>query len=126
VNLLARILGLGHLTAVVADVVALLVFVTIGLATHHGGISAGAYARDALAFCGCWLLAGGAFDLYKRPSVRAFLGTWIVGVTAGVLVRALVRWHIDGGDAVFLAIALGFTLLFVVVARIAAGLVVRT
>jgi Protein of unknown function (DUF3054) len=116
-----RILQPAHGTAVAADVVALLVFVTIGLLTHHGDVSAVDYARDAIPLVGCWLLAGGAFDLYKRPRPKALLGTWLVGVTAGVLVRALVRLHIDGGDAVFLAVALCFTLLFVVVFRFAAG-----
>ena len=122
-SLLARVLRLDQLTAVVADLVALLVFVTIGLVNHHGGISAADYARDAIPLCGCWLLAGGAFDLYKQPRLRALVGTWLVGITAGVLVRALVRWHVDGGDAVFLAVGLCFTLLFVVVARIAASFV---
>jgi len=116
-----RILRLGHRTAVITDVLALLVFVTIGLLTHHGGLSALDFIRDAIPITGGWLLAGGAFDLYKRPRVRALLGTWLAGVTAGVLVRALLRWHIDGGDAVFLAVALCFTLLFVVAARIAAS-----
>ena len=120
-TLFARVLSPSHLTAVGADVVALLAFVTIGLVNHHGGISAAGYARDAIPLVGCWLLAGGAFDLYKRPRLRALLETWLVGVTAGVLVRALVRRHIDGGDAVFLAVALCFTLLFVVVGRIAAS-----
>ena len=122
-RLLARILLPSHLAAVAADVVALLVFVTIGLFNHHGGVSAGDYARDALPLVGCWLLAGGAFDLYKRPRVRALLATWLVGVTAGVLLRALLRWHVDGGDAVFLAVALCFTLLFVAVVRIAVSFV---
>jgi Protein of unknown function (DUF3054) len=121
VTLFARVLSLGHLTAVGADLLALLAFVTIGLVNHHGGISAANYARDAIQLVGCWLLAGGAFDLYKRPRLRALLETWLVGVTAGVLVRALVRWHIDGGDAVFLAVGLCFTLLFVVVVRVAAS-----
>jgi len=122
-RLLARILLPSHLAAVAADVVALLIFVTIGLFNHHGGVSAANYARDALPLVGCWLLAGGAFDLYKRPRVRALLATWLVGVTAGVLLRALLRWHIDGGDAVFLAVALCFTLLFVAVVRIAVSFV---
>jgi hypothetical protein len=116
-----RILQLGHVTAVATDVLALVVFVFIGLLTHHGGLSATGFARDALSIAGCWLLAGATFDLYKRPRLRALLATWVTGVTAGVLVRALVRRHIDGGDAVFLVVALCFTLLFVVVARTAAS-----
>jgi Protein of unknown function (DUF3054) len=112
-----RILQLGHFTALLSDVVALLVFVTIGLLTHHGDLTWGGYARDAIPIVGCWLLAAGAFDLYKRPRPSAFIATWLVGVTAGVIVRSIVRLHLDGGDGVFLLVALGFTLLFVVVAR---------
>jgi hypothetical protein len=122
-SIVARILSLDHLTAVVTDLVALLVFVAVGLVNHEGGISAAEYARTAAPLAGCWLLAGGAFDLYRRPRPRALLATWLAGITAGVLVRALVRWHVDGGDAVFLAVGLCFTLLFVVVARIAASFV---
>jgi hypothetical protein len=116
-----RILQLGHRTAVAADVLALLLFVVVGLVTHHGGLSATEFARDAIPIAGCWLLAGGAFDLYRRPRLRALLATWVTGVTAGVLIRALLRLHLDGGDGVFLVVALCFTLLFVGAARAAAS-----
>ncbi len=115
------ILELNHRTAVAADMLALFAFVTVGLFNHHGGVSATGYARDILPIAGCWLLAAGAFDLYKRPRWRALLATWLVGVTAGVLVRALVRWRLDGGDAVFLPVALCFSLLFVLAFRAVAS-----
>jgi len=116
-----RILGLGHRTAVSADLVALVAFVTIGLLDHRGGLSAAGYARDALPLAACWLLAAGTFDLYKRPRTRALLGTWLLGVTGGVLVRALVLRRLDGDDGVFLLVALCFTLLFVLAFRTAAS-----
>jgi hypothetical protein len=112
-----HILKLSHRTAVVADVLALIAFVTVGLWNHKGGLSASGYARDVLPIGGCWLVAAGAFDLYKRPRWRALLATWLVGVTAGVLVRALVLWRVEGDDAVFLAVALCFSLLFVLAFR---------
>ena len=118
------IFQLRHRSAVAADMLALLAFVTVGLFNHHGGVSATGYARDILPIAGCWLLAAGAFDLYKRPRRRALVATWLVGVTAGVLVRALVRWRLDGGDAVFLPVALCFSLLFVLAFRFAARLLV--
>jgi hypothetical protein len=121
VTVSVRIFSLGHLTAVAADVVALLVFVGVGLLNHQGGITAWDFLRDAVPFIGCWLLAGGAFDLYKRPRAGALVGTWLVGVTGGVLLRALAHWHIEGDDAVFLAVALCFALVFVLAARIAAS-----
>ena len=103
--------------------VALLVFVAVGLVTHHGDVSAVDYVRDALALAGCWLLAAGTFDLYRHPRPRAFAATWLTGITAGVLVRALLRLHLDGGDGVFLLVALCFTLAFVVAARLSVSLV---
>jgi len=111
------ILRLGHLPAVGADVGALLAFVTLGLLNHRGGLSATGYARDALPLVGCWLVAAGAFDLYRRPRLRALLGTWLVGVGAAVAIRTLVLWPPEADDAVFLAVALGFTLLLVLAAR---------
>src|SRR5690349_11667174 len=99
-----RILRLEHRTAVTSDVLALLVFVTVGLLNHHGGLSATGYARDALPIVGCWLVAAGAFDLYKRPRWKALLGTWLAGVVAGVAIRTLMLWHVEGDDAVFLGV----------------------
>jgi len=118
-----RILRLPHLTAVATDVAALIVFVTIGLFAHHGGVTAGGYARTALPLVACWLVAGGAFDLYRRPRLGALALTWACAVPVAVAIRALVVWHAETGDAVFLGVALCFTALFVLVARTAvAGL----
>jgi hypothetical protein len=115
-----RILTLPHRAAVAVDLLALVAFVTVGLVNHHGGLSATGYARDLLPIAACWLLAAGAFDLYRRPRLRALLATWLLGVVAGILVRALVLWTLDSNDGVFLAVALAFTLLFVVTFRAAA------
>jgi hypothetical protein len=116
-----RILELPHRTAVAADLLALAAFVTIGLINHHGGLSATGYARDLLPIGGCWLLAAGAFDLYKRPRPSALLATWLVGVPAGIGVRALILFRLDANDGVFLAVALAFSLLFVLSFRAAAA-----
>jgi hypothetical protein len=118
------IFQLSHRAAVTADMLAIVAFVTVGLINHKGGLSASGYARDVLPIGGCWLVAAGPFDLYKHPRWRALLATWLVGVTAGVLVRALVRWRLDGDDAVFLPVALCFSLLFVLAFRFAARLLV--
>lgn len=105
--------------AVAADAVAIVVFVTIGLASHGKSISAAGYARDALPLLGCWFAAALAFRLYVRPSRRALLGTWLAGIAAGVGVRALVVDDASGEQLTFLGVALAFTLLFVLVARAA-------
>ena len=121
---MSRLLHLPRRTAVAADLLGLLAFVTVGLLNHHGGLSATGYARDLLPIAGCWLVAAGAFDLYNRASRPALLKTWLAGVTTGVAIRQLVLWRVDGGDAVFLAVALIFTLLFVLAFRAAASFLV--
>jgi len=118
-----RILQLPHVRAVVTDVLALLAFVVVGLLNHHGGVTGVDFARDAVPIVGCWLLAAGTFDLYRRPTPRALLETWLVGVGAGVVIRTLLVWHAETDDAVFLGVALCFTLLFVVAARTAVSFV---
>ena len=104
--------------APVADAVALVLFVTVGLFSHHGGVSLTGYARDALPLLACWFAAAAFFGLYRRPTRRAFLLTWVVGVTAGILVRQLVVWSFHADDLVFLVVALTFTLLFVLGGRV--------
>ena len=110
----------------VSDAAALVVFAVVGLLSHHGAVSARGLARDALPLLGCWFAAALAFRLYQRPSVARLLATWAVGITTGVLVRALVLGHtLNGHEAAFLGVALVFTLLFVVALRIAVAAVPR-
>jgi hypothetical protein len=109
---------------VVADAVAIVAFATVGLLSHDHALSATGYARDALPVLGGWYAAALVFGAYRRPSRRTLLATWAAGVTAGILARALVLGReLDGGQAVFLGIALAFTLLFVLAARSALRLV---
>lgn len=88
----------------IADAIALAVFVVIGVLTH--GSSVTALVRDLLIFLGCWFAAALA--------LRRLLPTWLVGVTAAVLIRAAFVGHFA---ADFYGIALAFTLLFVLAAR---------
>jgi hypothetical protein len=91
----------------ITDALAILVFVTIGLLSHHGGVSVAGYARDALPFLGCWFGAALLFRLYSRPEWWRLAATWAVGVPAAVLVRALVLGrHLGGSEAAFLAVSL--------------------
>jgi hypothetical protein len=103
-----------------ADAVGIVAFATLGLAMHDEALSPAGYARDVLPLIAGWYGAALAFGAYRRPSWRTLLATWIVGIPAGILLRALVLGReLDSDQAVFLAIALAFTLLFVVGARAA-------
>jgi 4-amino-4-deoxy-L-arabinose transferase-like glycosyltransferase len=91
----------------VSDAVAILIFVTIGLLSHHGGVSLRGYARDALPFLAGWYAAAFAFRLYSRPGLWRLGATWAVGVPLGVLIRALALGRsLDGKEAAFLAVSL--------------------
>ena len=110
--------------AAASDAAAIAVFAVVGLLSHHASPSA--FARDALPLLGGWFAAALATRLYARPSVLRLLVTWAAGITAGVLVRALILGrHLDGHQAAFLATSLVFTLLFVVVLRAAAATLAR-
>jgi hypothetical protein len=101
-----------------ADAVAIVLFAAIGQLSHHGGVSLAGFARDALPLLGGWFLAAAAFGLYTRGGRRAFVLTWLVGVTAGVAVRALVLGRsLNGHEAAFLVTSLVFTLVLVLACR---------
>lgn len=91
-----------------ADAVALLVFVAIGVATHEA--SATAFVRDLLCFELAWFAV--AHVTHGR-----FLPTWPVAPTLAVAVRAAFVGHFS---LAFYGVALGFTALFVLLTRAAA------
>jgi hypothetical protein len=106
----------------ITDAVAILVFATVGLISHHKGLSLRGYARDALPILAGWFGAAILFRMYRTHRGTRVLATWLVGVTAGVLARALILGHsLNGKEATFLAVALVFVLLFVYLLRSAAG-----
>ncbi|HKT44953.1 MAG TPA: DUF3054 family protein [Gaiellaceae bacterium] len=98
---------------VVGDAVALVVFVAVGVATH--GASAGAFGRDVACIVGGWFAAALALRLYRRGGWRRLVATWLLGVTAGIAVRAAVVGHFAVD---FYAVALAFTALFLLGARL--------
>ena len=91
---------------------ALVAFTVVGVLTH--GASVGALFRDLALFLGCWFAVAVALKLYRRPSRARLLATWLVGISAAVLIRAAIVGHFA---ADFYGVALGFTLLFVLSGR---------
>jgi Protein of unknown function (DUF3054) len=90
-----------------SDAAAILVFVTIGLLSHHDDVSLRGYARDALPFLGCWFAAALVFRLYSAGGPRRLAATWAAGVPAAVLLRALVLGRPLGGrELAFLIVSL--------------------
>lgn len=94
------------------DAAALLVFVVVGVLRH--GASAGAFVRDLLCILGGWFAAALVFRLYQRGTWWRLGGTWLVGISAGVLLRAVIVGHVAYD---FWGVALAFTALFVLAGR---------
>jgi hypothetical protein len=115
-----------RLRTAIADALAILVFVTIGLLSHHGDLSLRGYVRDALPFFGCWFGAALLFRLYTRPGWWRLAATWAVGVPAAVLVRALVLGrHLGSKEAAFLVVSLVTIGVLVLAFRLLASRVFR-
>ncbi|HET8672223.1 MAG TPA: DUF3054 domain-containing protein [Thermoleophilaceae bacterium] len=128
----------------IADALAIVGFATVGQLPHHGSVSAGGYAHDALPLLGCWFAAAAVLGLYaegrpglsrfallglnteSRSAPRRFVLTWLIGVTGGVLIRAAILGRQLGGKELgFLITSLVFVLLFVLGARAIAYFTVR-
>jgi hypothetical protein len=99
--------------AAAVDAAALVAFVVVGVLTH--GASFGAFVRDLLCILGGWFAAALAFRLYTRGGWLSLAATWLVGVSAGIAVRAAIVGHFAVD---FYGVALAFTALFVLAARV--------
>jgi hypothetical protein len=101
-----------------SDLAAIVVFVTIGLISHHKGFGLRGYARDTLPLAGGWLAAALLFHPYREQRRWRTIATWALGVPLGVLVRALVLGRsLNGSEAAFLAVCLVTIGLLVAVLR---------
>jgi hypothetical protein len=108
---------------VVADGLALLAFVLVGLRNHHEATVAEAFWRNAIPLVVTWAAAAWLLGTYRRPSIAALVKTWLVAVPIAVVVRSVWVGSPTGGRLfVFLGVAMAFTLLFLLAGRSAIGL----
>lgn len=109
---------------VAVDTTAFVVFVLVGLDRHAELTTFDALARNLLPLLGAWFAAGALFGTYRRPGMRTLLLTWGAAVPLGLALRTVWVGSPDqaGKIAIFFAVALVFTLLFLVVARSFAAL----
>ncbi|HEX9376680.1 MAG TPA: DUF3054 domain-containing protein [Actinomycetota bacterium] len=75
------------------DAVAIVLFAVIGLASHREGETAAGLVRNAGPVLAGFLAAALAVGTYRRPGVRTLAAAWILGVPAGVLLRAAILGH---------------------------------
>ena len=115
----------GTVLYMLADAVALVIFVLVGIRGHRASTLEG-FLRNAVPLVGVWFLVAWLAHTYRRPGWRSLLRNWIVAVPIGLLVRTLIVGSPRGGRIfVFLAVGLAFTLLFLVLGRLLARLVSR-
>ena len=115
----------GTVWYVLADAVALVAFVVIGLRGHRGSPVEG-FLSNALPLLGTWFLVAWGARTYRRPGWRSLLMCWIVAVPIGLLIRTVIVGSPRGARILlFVAVGLAFTLLFLVLGRLLVRLLSR-
>lgn len=104
--------------AATIDAVALVAFVVVGVSQHHGSFLPG-LLRTAIPLLAAWFLLGLLIGTYRRLGWVTMLVTWLVATPVGLLARSVVRGGPWGHALLeFGAIAMGFTLLFLIGGRL--------
>ncbi len=102
----------------VADALALVVFVLVGIRSHREIGVLDLFLRNAIPLVAMWFAVASLARTYRRPGLRTLLGTWIVAVPAGLVVRSLWVGSPSGARLLtFLGVGSAFTLLFLLAGR---------
>lgn len=100
------------------DGIALIAFVLLGIRAHRDVAPVAAFARNVVPLAIAWTATALAIGTYRRPRLRTLVATWAVAVPIGLVARSLWVGSPTGLELVaFLAVALAFTLLFLLVGR---------
>jgi Protein of unknown function (DUF3054) len=109
------------------DGAVMILWAVLGLAHHAEGITFGGLLRNAGPILLGWFAAAVLLKTYARePSVRRFVATWAIGISAGVVLRALFlgrTW--DGDEFAFFGVTLAVTLVLLLMWRGLVTLLVR-
>ncbi|MEX0983831.1 MAG: DUF3054 domain-containing protein [Actinomycetota bacterium] len=112
--------------ALVCDLVALPLFVGVGLVSHRSGSLAVIFLRNAVPVMLAWMIAARVLGTYRPPEFSSLFATWVVAIPAGIVVRSWIVGSLgDEGFWVFLGVAMAFTLLFLGVGRAIAMTIAR-
>ncbi|WP_022798907.1 DUF3054 domain-containing protein [Thermus islandicus] len=100
------------------DLLALLLFAGAGLLSHGQPLSLAGFARNVLPVLFVWLLLSPFLGTYRRPTWGNLLLTWLLAFPAGLWLRQMALGGAFGaGFFVFLGVAMGFSLLFLLLLR---------
>ena len=103
---------------VVADALALLSFVAVGLRSHRIGAIAEVAVRNVVPLAVAWVVVALIVGTYRRRDLATLVVTWVVAVPAALLIRT---WWVGSPQgariAVFVGVGMAFTLLFLLIGR---------
>jgi Protein of unknown function (DUF3054) len=100
------------------DAVALVAFTLVGVATHDHGLPAGALARVGGPLLVAWFAAARAVGTYRSIGLRTLVAAWAIAVPFAGVARTLIAGGPWGRElVVFVAVAMAFTLLFLLIGR---------
>jgi hypothetical protein len=112
---------IGRILLALGDGIALTLFAVFGLLRHQEGLAVGGVARNAGPILVGWYATALALGLYRRPGRRRLVATWAIGVSAGVVIRALILGRsADASALAFWAVTLAVTLVLLSAWRLTA------
>ena len=111
----------------IADAIALLAFVAVGLRSHRIGAIVEIAVRNLVPLTLAWIVVVLVVGTYRRRDVVSLVLTWALAVPAALLVRTLWVGSPQGARiAVFLGVGMAFTLLFLLIGRGIIAVLTRT
>jgi len=117
----------GGLALAVVDAVALLTFVGVGLRSHRLGAIVEIAVRNLVPLAVTWASVSLVVGTYGRRDLASLVLTWAIAVPAALLARTWWVGSPQGGRvALFVAVGLAFTALFLSIGRTIVALCTRT
>ncbi|HLI55614.1 MAG TPA: DUF3054 domain-containing protein [Actinomycetota bacterium] len=106
----------------VGDAAVFALFTIIGIINHSVGVTLYHFGRDFVPLSVAWFLVAVIVDTYGRGGPLRVAVNWLVGVTAGIIVR---KWWVGSPNGVqfitFLTVALVTNGVFLLIWRFLAG-----
>jgi hypothetical protein len=103
---------------VAVDLLALVLFVLVGLGSHHEVTGVDLFARNAIPLVVSWCLFAAVLKTYRQSGMLPMVRNWMVAVPAALVIRSVWVGSPQGAEfLVFLAVGMGFTLLFLIAGR---------
>jgi hypothetical protein len=88
----------GTFAIVLLDALALVAFAVIGVLSHNRTLDVSSILRNALPLLIVWYALAPLLGTYKPPSWKTLWIAWLVCIPLGVVLRAAILGHPNGGE----------------------------